>query len=159
MKKLFKIGILTMIAMFSLAIVASASEAVTNVNVGVSEDAPVGSALSENLTGEITPFGLNPPTSVHNLNSGMMEFSGAANRSPLYSDTYFTGSKNVHYNIWNYHDKDLTVKVMKKNGVFAVATLTIRGNTGQLSMLNLDASAEYYLVFSDPSNFYGSVYK
>lgn len=170
MKKLFKIGILTVISMFSLAIGVSASETVeeakinliesTPNNIGVSTEAPIGSALAENSTDEISPYGLGKPSTdnVVDLNDGKMKFSGEAKRSKLFTNNYFTGKSKVSYSITNYNDNELTVKVYTQYGIFATETIKVPANTTSTGTISdLNSSKLYYMTFQAPSDFSGYV--
>lgn len=165
MKKLFKIGILTVISIFSLAIGVSASETVeeakinliesTPNNIGVSTEAPVGLALEE-----ISLYDLGKPSTnnVVDLTKGRMDFAGVASVSKLYTNSFFTGKSTVNYRITNYIDHKLTVKVYTQYGIFATETITVSPKstlTGTISGLN--SSTLYYMTFNAPSDFSGYV--
>lgn len=106
----------------------------------------------------IVPFGLEAPTNFVNLNDGSLTFAGEADYSTLYTNKGFTGKSTVTYSITNYLDRDLTVKVRKTDNWFTVETLKVNKNsTSTGTITGLDSSGKYYLSFSAPSDFSGSV--
>lgn len=111
---------------------------------------------------EITPFGIDPParSNVQNLNSGKLTFSGYADRSTLYTNKNFTGKSRVTVSVTNWHEKELTVKVICKDDIlkFPVYTTKVPANAGRsVTVTGLDSNKLYYLSFSAPSDFEGYV--
>ncbi len=147
-KKAVKLLALVLTLLLSTSLFAS--------NVNCSTTSP---DHNTNASGGISILGVSPPSAAVNLNNGAMRFSGTAEVSTLYTDNYFTGKSTVSYNISNYSKYQLTVKLYKQGSSFAVSTTTISsGATVTSAFSGLSASSNYYLSFSAPSNFSGSVY-
>lgn len=94
-----------------------------------------------------------------NLNDGSLTFAGHAQGSTLYTNKHFTGKSTIDYSTTNDCDTKLTVKFYTSSGWFKSKKITIEANatlTGTIDGLNKDKL--YYLTFSAPSDFSGSVY-
>jgi len=114
-----------------------------------------------NLYSGISTDGLGKPDkgTCVNLTSEALTFTGEANVSVLYTNSCFTGKENPLYQIRNYSDSDLKVKVYKSGSLFAVCTITVKAHTLQGGNLSgVSDSDIYYISFSAPSNFSGRVY-
>lgn len=94
-----------------------------------------------------------------NLNNGPLTFSGYAKASTLYTNKHFTGKSSIGYSITNDCDTKLTVKFYTSSGWFNSKKITIEANATLTGTIDgLDADKMYYLTFSAPSDFSGSVY-
>jgi len=128
---------------------------IVNNDVGVTDQEPV---ISDN--GEISIFGIDPPTTSHNLKNGQMNFSGSSVRSPLYTNKYFTGKSNPTIYVKNHHaSASLKIRIYKKNGLTAVYSYTLKPGhslTAVPQKVN-SSSALYYIKFDAPNNFSGYV--
>lgn len=125
-------------------------------NVNVSTEPPV-----VQDQGGVSTFGLEAPftSQVWNLvDKKQMDFAGAADGSPLYTNNNFKGKSQVSVNIKNFLDKKLTVVLYKQGSFGSVTTITVNPNAELLTSINnLDANGLYYLRFSAPSDFKGYV--
>lgn len=109
----------------------------------------------------ISTYGLSKPSTDKyvDLNDETLTFQGNAQASTLYTNKHFTGKAKIGYSITNDCDSKLTVKFYTSDGWFKSKKITIEGNatlTG--TMDGFDADELYYLTFSAPSDFNGSVY-
>lgn len=146
--------ILTVAMAMCMSFSAFAAEP-SNEFYNVSTEAPEASAE------DIVVFGLSKPSTdqVVNLNKESLSFSGQANGSTLYTNKNFTGKSTIGYSITNNCDKTLTVKFYTSAGWFKSKQIVVAANatlTGTID--DLDADKLYYLTFSAPSDFKGSVY-
>lgn len=118
-------------------------------NLGVSEGNP-----------DISTYGLDIPTSTHNVNNEPMSFKGSGN-STLYTNSFFTGSSSYLIKISNYHSETLRVNLWKKGGWLRTdTTITPSGSTNWwFPPVSFAASDSYYLQFVAPGNFSGTVEK
>lgn len=109
----------------------------------------------------ITPDGLDKPGTDKyvNLNDGELTFSGSAGRSTLYTNKHFKGKSSIEYSITNDCDKKLTVKFYTSSGWFKSKAITVEANATLTGTIDgLDKDKLYYLTFSAPSDFNGSIY-
>lgn len=111
---------------------------------------------------DITIFGTNPPTSssVKNLSlGGQLDFSGEADYSDLYTNSYFTGKSQYQITAKNLHSGEpLKIYLYKSGNPIAVDSWSIGpGYTLGAGPAGLDKSAKYYLKFAAPSKFSGNV--
>ncbi|MCY8837621.1 hypothetical protein [Bacillus atrophaeus] len=157
MKKLFGILICTMVTIFSLGIGSTVSASSTKNESGSTELSDVSRSNDQ-----FKPFGTSKPDkgSVVNLNTKPLKFSGSSYDQTLYTNSFFKGKSTINYSITNYSKYKLTVKVWEESDLFiATKTLTINPNsTTDGKIEDLDKSSLYYLGFSGPSDFEGSVY-
>lgn len=163
MRKLLSIITLTLtfavVSSFNTSVLASSQE-----NSGVSTEPPTFDETYENLENITTPFGLGKPPkdAAVNLNYEPLTFSGYAQSSTLYTNSHFKGKTTANYSIKNDSKHTLTVEVYKRIDLWfdsKVDTITISpysNKRGEIS--GLDSEGYYYLTFSAPSNFSGSVY-
>lgn len=122
-------------------------------NIGVSLNPPIES--------NITPFGLGKPNkkNVVNLNDSELTFSGKANVSTLYSNSYFKGKSTISYSITNDSDSRLTVKFYTSNGWFKSKDIIVEANaTLEGTVDGFKKDTLYYLTFSAPSDCSGKIY-
>lgn len=127
------------------------NESIVNENFGVTEIPN---------DGEVGIFGVNKPSTSHNISSnGAMYFSGNAVISKLYTNKFFTGKASPRIYVKNNHaTKELKVKLYEDSSWSAIKTWTVRPGHSLSAFPNgLSASKFYYLTFSAPSNFSGSV--
>ena len=120
---------------------------------GVSTKPPI-----ENV---ITPDGLGKPSKNKyvDLNDDTLTFSGSADRSTLYTNKHFKGKSSIGYSITNDSNKKLTVKFYTSSGWFKSKSITVEANATLTGTIDgLDKDKLYYLTFSAPSDFSGSVY-
>lgn len=153
MKKIIKKMFVTLFAMAFIFNSSSIAFAYDNNMFNVSTVAPIDEDSQ-------TTYGLDKPSSSAyvDLNNESLDFKGKASLSYLYTNKCFTGKKNVGYVVTNNIDKKLTIKVYKIGGISAVKTLTIDGNSFSVGTIyGLDPSEKYYLRFSAPSDFSGSI--
>lgn len=141
----------------AVILAVSMSAAVFAAEVPVNKLHNVGTEAPE----EIGIYGLNKPGTDKyvDLNNGELTFSGNAQRNTLYTNKHFTGKSSIGYSITNDCDTKLTVKFYTSAGWFKSKKITIEANatlTGSID--GLDADKLYYLTFSAPSDFSGSVY-
>jgi hypothetical protein len=151
MKKFMTVGIFTVTLIFMMGINVGAEESATNV--GVSEESPVGSENSD----DVSLNGLGKPTESVNISNKDMPFAGVANNSNLFTNNFFTGASKVAIEVHNKHSSTLKYKLYKKGSLFAVETFTLKPGQSQLTALNVNSSGKYYIKFYAPSNFSGSV--
>ncbi|MEG1312456.1 MAG: hypothetical protein RR942_08705 [Romboutsia sp.] len=140
----------------SLSIFADSLE-LKGVNIIEEYSTPI---IKELNPEDLTLFGLDPPssTSVQNLNSGQLSFSGSAEISTLYTNKCFTGKSTISYNIKSTSSKKLTAKIYTSNGLFASKTLTVNPSSSASGKITgLDSTKKYYISFSASSNFSGYV--
>ncbi|TYR74389.1 hypothetical protein FZC79_15000 [Rossellomorea vietnamensis] len=127
-------------------------------NIGVSIEPQLESKKDDE---GISPLGLTPPGSEHNIFSdGRMYFAGEAEISSLYTNKKFTGSSSYKIQMRNYSDSRLRVDIMKPYFLSetVVKTYYISPNsTGYGYPSGLDPEEGYYLRFHAPSNFEGYV--
>lgn len=141
-------GIITV----SMGMVTFAAES-HNVNQGVSANPPVEI--------QVEPLGLGKPdkSDVVDLTKGTLSFSGSAERSTLYTNSHFKGKSKISYSITNDCDKKLTVKIYTASGWFKSKSISVEANATLTGTIDgLDKDTLYYLTFSAPSDFSGSVY-
>lgn len=156
MKRFKRIPIVIALSLI-LAVSSSSTAFATTTNVNVTTNP------SYTVTG-ISTNGLSVPTSTWSLNTdGTYSFSGSASNSTLYTNYlfYFTGNHGVLVSCTNNSSSTLTVKWKKKGSVFgSVDSMTIEpGESGTMyNCESLSANAYYYLSFSAPSDFSGSIY-
>lgn len=148
--------IMSMILTLSMGASAFAGEVPVNEVYNVSTEAP-----DDVNHGEISTYGLGRPSTEDcvNLNYDSLSFAGNAQGSTLYTNSHFTGKSTIGYSITNDCDTKLTVKFYTSSGWFRSKKITVEANatlTGTIS--GLDADKMYYLTFSAPSDFSGSVY-
>jgi len=108
----------------------------------------------------VSACGLSKPSksSYVDLNEKALTFAGEAQGSTLYTNKCFTGKSTVSYSITNYCDTDLTVKIYATSSLFATKTMTVEANSTLSGTIDgLDKDAYYYLKFSAPSDFSGSI--
>lgn len=145
---------------FSMSVTAFAAEETPHELYNVSTVAPTETNVETNIGG-ISIYGLDKPSTSNyvDLNSKPLTFAGNAQGSTLYTNKHFTGKSTVGYSITNYSNSKLTVKFYTSKGWFNSKKITIEANatlTGTIS--GLDSDKLYYLTFSAPSDFSGSVY-
>ena len=155
MKKVMAL-IFSMILTISMCSSVLARENPVNEMNNVSTEAP-----DDINNGECSSYGLSRPSKDKcvNLNDKSLSFSGYAEGSTLYTNSHFTGKSTIGYSITNDCDTKLTVKFYTSTGLFSSKKITVEANatlTGTIS--GLDADKMYYLTFSAPSDFSGSVY-
>ena len=143
------------ILIVAMNITAYAAES-HNELCNVSTEAPKGMSFEN-----VSVYGLNRPdsSSYVDLMEKKLTFSGNASGSILYTNKNFKGKSTVNYSITNDHEEKLTVKVYTSGGWKKVKTLEIEGEatlTGTIK--GLDKDKLYFLSFSAPSDFSGSVY-
>lgn len=117
-------------------------------------------APAEIAAGDIALFGLSKPSTDNwvNLNDEKLTFSGNAKNSTLYTNKHFTGKSSIEYSITNDSDSTLTVKFYTSSGWFKSKKIVIADNATLTGTIDgLDADKLYYLTFSAPSDFSGSV--
>ncbi len=110
---------------------------------------------------EIDVYGLGRPSTEEyvNLENESLTFAGEAQASTLYSNKHFTGKEKIGYSITNKCDSKLTVKFYTSGGWFKSKKITVEGNATLTGTLDgFDKEELYYLTFSAPSHFSGSVY-
>lgn len=132
----------------------SASEVTDNELYNVSETSPV------QIENDIAVIDATIPDTdyIVNLNESSYSFYGTATSSTLYTNCLFTGKSTVHYTITNKCDTDLTVKLFFR-GRIRKAKITVPANTTITgTFTGLNSSKYYYLSFSAPSHFSGSIY-
>ncbi|MCM2982055.1 hypothetical protein NSS71_14430 [Niallia sp. FSL W8-0951] len=167
MKKITKLGFVAILVLSILSVSSVAfadentviekiegNESIVNENFGVTDI-----SLSTN-DGEVGIFGVGKPTTSHNVSkSGAMYFAGNAVTSKLYTNKFFTGKASYRINVKNNHaTKDLKIKLYSDPDYFAKETWTLKpGYSLSAFPTGLKASELYYLTFSAPSNFSGSV--
>ncbi len=154
MLKMKKVLSLILAGIMTLCIGVSAFGAEPhNYNQGVSTTPPVEI--------QVTPFGLNKPSTKNyvDLTKNELSFGGNAEVSTLYTDKHFKGKSKISYSITNNHDKKLTVKFYTSSGWFKSKSISIEANATLTGTIDgLDKDTLYYLTFSAPSNFKGKVY-
>lgn len=147
--------ILTVAMAMCMSFSAFAAEP-NNELYNVSTEAP------EASTEDIVVFGLSKPSTdkVVDLNNESLSFSGQANGSTLYTNKNFTGKSTIGYSITNKCDTDLTVKFYASGiGLISSKKIVVAANATLTGTIDgLDADELYYLTFSAPSDFKGSVY-
>lgn len=148
--------LMVMLCMVSMSVNVFASETYVNNNYNISTE-----SSEKELGAEISMYGFSKPSKKKyvNLNDEALTFSGHADGSTLYSNKYFTGKSSIGYSITNDSDSKLTVKFYTSSGWVKSKKITVEGNatlTGTIS--GLDDSKLYYLTFSAPSDFNGSIY-
>lgn len=158
MKKRFVTGrkcigsmIMAVILAVSMSVSVFAAEMPTNKLHNVSTVAP-----EESIT-----YGLDKPSTddVVNLNREALTFAGNAQVSTLYTNSHFTGKSRIGYSITNDCDSKLTVKFYTSGGWWNSKKITIEANATLTGTIDgLDANKLYFMTFSAPSDFRGSVY-
>lgn len=109
----------------------------------------------------ISTYGLGRPStdSYVDLNQKELTFAGYAQGSTLYTNKHFKGKSSIGYSITNYSDTKLTVKFYTSSGWFKSKKITVEGKATLTGTIDgLDNDKLYYLTFSAPSDFAGSVY-
>ncbi|TGN30378.1 hypothetical protein [Lysinibacillus sp. S2017] len=133
----------------------------TQENVGVSEVVPgVG---NPNV---IVPYGVSKPTSIWNLSSqGTYSFGGSSGGADLYTDYLLTGKSSVTIKVRNNdHQYSLKFVLKRKDLIFDTTVggpwqVSVGpGTDGSVTVSGLDKSANYYIQFTGPNNFNGSIY-
>lgn len=157
MKKILGFLLFSLVAVFSFSFSTSAFAEEVTENVGVSTEIPKSPITS---TGEVTLFGVTEPDtdSVVDLTKKALTFAGSANHQRLYTNSHFKGKSKITYTITNNSSSTLSVSIFRSGAWFATDVLTLNPNsttTGTVS--GLDSTKLYYLAFSAPSNFSGSV--
>lgn len=139
--------ILTCTMLMGMSTTAFASEM-----LNVSTEAPTEANISRGL-------GRPNEDNCVNLTEEELDFAGEATHSTLYTNSYFTGKSSVDYSITNYYDRTLTVKIYSMSNPFiCVDKIEVDANdtaTGTIS--GLKADKKYYLTFSGPSHFTGTL--
>lgn len=149
-----------MVAVIVLAISMSAT--VFAAGGYANELSNVGTEIPEEVvSGGVSTYGLSKPSTSKyvDLNDESLTFSGHANNSTLYTNKHFTGKSSIGYSITNDCNTKLTVKFYTSSGWFKSKKITVEANatlTGTIDGLKADKL--YYLTFSAPSDFSGSVY-
>lgn len=154
--------VLAMALVLAMAFNVTAFAADTYVNelCNVSTSAPSNSE-DELSFGGISTQGLGRPSTSNcvNLNNSALTFAGHAQGSTLYTNSHFTGKSTIGYSITNDCDSRLVVKFYTSSGWFKSKSITIEANATLTGTIDgLDADKMYYLTFSAPSDFSGSVY-
>lgn len=147
---------LTGIMVVCMSITAFASESGKNELINVSMEAPL-----EETENDVALYGLvkRGTDKVTDLNSSALTFAGHASGSTLYTNKHFTGKNSIGYSITNDCDEKLTVKFYTSSGWFKSKAITIEANATLTGTIDgLDSDKLYYLTFSAPSDFSGSVY-
>ncbi len=113
--------------------------------------------------GGISVYGFSPPSEDNyvDLRKEVMEFSGDADATVLYTNKCFTGKTKIGYTITNNSSSRLTVKLYDKANWLGASfdKIVVEGNatlTGTYDGLKADHF--YYLSFSTPNHCKGSVY-
>lgn len=153
-----KIARLISFATMIVMLLVGGTGAFAEENIGVTDKAPV--FTEEGKEGEISVFGIAPPTTAHNLaTQGQMDFSGVASGSTLYTNKFFKGKSKVELYVLNSHaTANLKVTVMKGGLIDTTVWSTTVVPRGAVYInLDLSSTAEYYIKFSAPSNFSGYV--
>ncbi len=90
---------------------------------------------------------------------GTYDFGGKANNQPLYTNYDFTGKNS--YTVYAYNDSSKgNLKLAAYENKFwgsKLAVVTIPPRSSKTFTVNLDKSKSFYLYFSPPSNFHGTV--
>ena len=109
---------------------------------------------------EIDVYGLGRPSTDEyvNLENESLTFAGKTQASTLYSNKHFTGKEKIGYSITNKCDSKLTVKFYTSGGWFKSKKICGRKATLTGTLDGFDKEELYYLTFSAPSHFSGSVY-
>ncbi len=144
----------------SMSVTAFASESAQHELYNVCTEAPTEVSIENNIGG-VSIQGLGKPGTDKyvNLNSEKLTFAGHAQGSTLYTNKHFKGKSKISYSITNDCDTKLTVKFYTSNGWFNSKKITVEGNATLTGTIDgLDDSKLYYLTFSAPSDFSGSVY-
>lgn len=157
-----RVGAVVMALVLALSMNANvfAAEETPHELYNVSTQAPAEISSEANLGG-ISILGLDKPSTSEyvDLNNESLSFAGSAQRSTLYTNKHFKGKSTIGYSITNYSDTKLTVKFYTSSGWFSSKKITVEGNATLTGTIDgLDASKLYYLTFSVPSDFSGSVY-
>lgn len=148
--------IMAIMLAISMSCTAFATEVRTNALHNVATEHP-----DEVVDGEICTYGLGKPSTAEcvNLKNESLTFGGNAQRSTLYTNKHFKGKSSIGYSIRNDCDTKLTVKFYTSSGWFKSKQITIEANATLTGTIDgLDADKMYYLSFSAPSDFSGSVY-
>lgn len=135
----------------SMSATVFAAEIPTNKLYNVSTEAPE----------ETSTYGLSKPSTDKcvDLNEEKLTFAGNAQGSTLYTNKHFTGKSSIGYSITNDCNTKLTVKFYTSSGWFKSKKITVEANATLTGTIDgLDADKLYYLTFSAPSDFSGSVY-
>lgn len=143
--------ILAIMLATSMSATVFAAEIPINKLYNVSAEAPE----------ETSTYGLSKPDTDKcvNLKDEALTFSGNAQGSTLYTNKNFTGKSSIGYSITNDCDTKLTVKFYTSGGWFKSKKITVEANATLTGTIDeLDADKLYYLTFSAPSDFSGSVY-
>lgn len=151
LKKLLSVSLAAIMVLgMSTSVFAAESH---NVNQGVSTNPPVEI--------QVGPLGLGKPdkSDVVDLTKGTLSFKGSADVSTLYTNSHFKGKSKISYSIKNDCDKKLTVKIYTASGWFKSKSISVEANATLTGTIDgLDKDTLYYLTFSAPSDFSGSVY-
>lgn len=160
LKKRFMVLAMVLVLAMSFNVVAFASDTYINEMSNVSLSAP-NYCEDEIMFGGISTQGLSRPSTSNcvNLNNSALTFAGHAQGSTLYTNSHFTGKSTIGYSITNDCNSRLVVKFYTSNGWFKSKSITVEANATLTGTIDgLDADKLYYLSFSAPSDFSGSVY-
>jgi len=150
-KMLLAIGISVM--MLTIPVYANTNIGTVNNKFNVSVDGNYGVGFEIPGTG-VSVLSLGKPTEIWDISTESYDFGGEADISTLYTNYKFNGKTSYTITVTNDHTKPLTVKCIgAKGGSKKVKA----GDTTSFTVTTKDKKTTFYISFSAPSDFSGTV--
>lgn len=150
-KKLLVIGMSVM--MFTIPVYANTNIGVVNDQAIVTSAGNYGVGFKIPGTGAATRD-TSKPTEVWNISNNPYDFGGEAGNSTLYTNYKFKGKTSYRITVTNDHNKTLTVKCVGAKG----GNKKVKGGqSATFTVTTTDTTKTFYISFSAPSDFYGTV--
>ncbi len=150
-KKLLVIGMSVM--MFTIPVYA-------NTNIGMANNKSIATVAGNYGVGfEIPGTGVatrdtSKPTEVWDISNKSYDFGGSAGNSTLYTNYKFKGKTSYRITVTNDHNKTLTVKCVGAKG----GNKKVKGGqSATFTVTTTETKDTFYISFSAPSDFYGTV--